>query len=115
MAAINNDPALVSAVAAGQAMGKGGSAFFDSSVPYTMAADAFPMASAFLCVTDVVFSVLTGAPSTWRTGGAAAGTNRPTFYANAIAIAGITFPAGLYVPGSFVAATITSGTVLISF
>lgn len=72
------------------------------------------MASGFLPLTDTVFSAFTGSPQ----GGfrEADNTKRSNYhnYSN-VAIGSITWPAGVYFPGSFTDATISSGLVLIYF
>lgn len=100
----------VTDIASAQAMGKGGWALFGSATAYD--GTSHPMSSGILILTDTVFTSLTGMPNSFREGT----TNRANAYNyTGAALNTFTFPAGMYLPGNYVAAVIASGTVLIYF
>lgn len=98
----------MSANAAVQIMGKTGSAIVTTGVTWA-ASTSYPQVCLIQCLTDVVFSVLSG-PVCWKDNG---GTNRPPMYnLTGGALTAVTFPAGSYIGGNFTDITISSGTAI---
>jgi len=96
----------ISANAAVQIMGKTGSAIVGPAVTWLPV--THPQVCLIYCITDVVFSVLSG-PVCWSQ----LTTKRPPCYnLTGGALTLVTWPAGSYIPGNFTDITISSGTAL---